>query len=79
MESFLLNFNLLLFLIFAYKKVRHGLHILQLENYYNDRYLVWMKKNVKTVFDIRVIGLLVISAIINFIDLKTGLIFVKSS
>lgn len=75
MESFLLNFNLLLFLIFAYKKIRHGLHILQLENYYNDRYLVWMKKNIKTVFDIRVIGLLVISAIINFIDLKTGLIF----
>ena len=66
MEVFLLNFNLLLFLIFSYKKVRHGLHILQLENYYNDRYLVWMQKNLKTVFNFKVLGLLLISAIICF-------------
>lgn len=75
MERVLLNFNLLLFLIFVYKKVRHGLHILQLENYYNDRYLVWMKKNIKTVFDIKVVGLLLISAIVYFINSKIGLIF----
>lgn len=75
MEVFLLNFNLLLFLIFAYKKVRHGLHILQLENYYNDRYLVWMQKNIRTVFNSKVLGLLIVSSIICFLNLKIGLIF----
>ena len=75
MEVFLLNFNLFLFLIFAYKKVRHGLHILQLENYYNDRYLVWMQKNIKTVLNLKVVGLLVISSLICFINLKIGLLF----
>jgi len=74
MEIALLEINLFLFLVFAYKKVRHGLHILQLENYYNDRYLVWMKKNIKTVLNIRVIGLLLISSIINFLNLKIGLV-----
>jgi len=74
MELALLEFNLFLFLIFSYKKIRHGLHILQLENYYNDRYFVWMQKNAKTVFNFKVIGLLVISSIINFINLKIGLI-----
>ena len=74
MEKVLLEFNLFLFLIFSYKKIRHGLHILQLENYYNDRYLAWMLKNIKTVLDIKVIGLLAISAIVSFINLKIGLI-----
>ena len=74
MEIVLLEFNLFLFLLFSYKKIRHGLHILQLENYYNDRYLVWMKKNIKTVLDPKVIGLLGISSVINFLDLKIGLI-----
>ena len=46
------------FAIYFYKKNRHGLHILQLENYYNDRYLAWMKNNIKT------IGLLVIPVIV---------------
>lgn len=74
MELALLEINLFLFLVFSYKKVRHGLHILQLENYYNDRYLVWMKKNIKTVLNTKVVGLLLISAIINFINLKVGLL-----
>ena len=52
------------FAIYFYKKNRHGLHILQLENYYNDRYLAWMKNNIKTIFDIKTIGLLVIPVIV---------------
>lgn len=58
------NINLLLFLIYFYKKVRHGLHILQLENYYNDRYATWMNQNIKTVFDIKVIGLMLIPVLL---------------
>ena len=46
METILLNICLILFAIYFYKKIRHGLHILQLENYYNDRYAVWLKKNI---------------------------------
>ena len=38
MEKLLLNFSLILVLIYFYKITRHGLHIWQLENYYLDRY-----------------------------------------
>ena len=60
----LANVSLLLFLVYFYKKVRHGLHILQLENYYNDRYATWMNQNIKAVFDIKVIGLMAIPIIL---------------
>jgi len=60
----LANVSLLLFLIYFYKKVRHGLHILQLENYYNDRYAAWMNQNIKTVFDVKVILAMLISRIL---------------
>ena len=60
----LANVSLLLFLVYFYKKVRHGLHILQLENYYNDRYAHWMHQNIKNVFDIKVIGLMLIPIIL---------------
>ena len=63
-HTLLLNISLALFVVYFYKKVRHGLHILQLENYYNDRYAVWMKNNIKTVLDVKVIGLMVIPMII---------------
>lgn len=64
MEKILINLNLIMFLIFLYKRTRHGLHILQLENYYNDRYLVWMKKNIKKVLNINTIVLLTIPILI---------------
>ena len=35
MEKVLVNIVLLLFFIYSYQRTRHGLHILQLENYYN--------------------------------------------
>lgn len=60
----LANVSLLLFLVYFYKKVRHGLHILQLENYYNDRYATWMNQNIKLVFDIKVIGLMAIPIVL---------------
>ena len=63
-NTLLLNVSLLLFLIYFYKKNRHGLHILQLENYYNDRYLAWLKNNLKIVLNIKVIELMIIPIII---------------
>jgi UDP-N-acetylmuramoyl-tripeptide--D-alanyl-D-alanine ligase len=64
MERFLLNFSLILILIYFYKITRHGLHILQLENYYIDRYAVWMKRYIKKVVNIKVIILLLIPIIL---------------
>ena len=43
-ERILLNVNLILFMYLLFKKLRRGLHILQLENYHNDRYLLWIRK-----------------------------------
>lgn len=79
MEKILLNTNLILFLIFFYKKTRQGLHILQLENYYNDRYIVWMKKYIKRVLDINTIVLLIIPILLfainqNIISLSVNIL-----
>ena len=70
MERFLLNFALILILVYFYKITRNGLHILQLENYYVDRYAVWMKRYIKTVVNIKVIVLLLIPIICFFINNK---------
>ena len=47
---------------------------MQLEHYYNDRYIKWMKENIKEVFDKKKIGLLVISSMVLFINEKIGVI-----
>lgn len=77
MEKVLLNINLILFLIFFYKKTKQGLHILQLENYYNDRYIVWMKKNIKKVLNINTIALLIIPIILYIINQNTVALIVN--
>lgn len=74
LQTLLVNISLALFIVYFYKKIRHGLHILQLENYYNDRYAFWMKNNLKTVLDIKVIGLMVIPIVV-FILGKTNIAF----
>lgn len=63
MEKLLSNISLILILIYFYKITRHGLHILQLENYYIDRYAVWMKRYIKKVINIKKIILLIIPII----------------
>ena len=79
MEKILLNLNLILILAYFYKVTRHGLHILQLENYYLDRYAVWMKRYLNKVLNIKTIILLLIPSILIFINNETitkiGLIF----
>ncbi len=68
MEKVLLNFNLILILTYFYRVARHGLHILQLENYYLDRYAIWMKRYLKKVLNIKTIILLIIPTILIFIN-----------
>lgn len=70
MQEFLIVFNLILFLILFYKRAREGLHILQLENYYNDRYIVWMKRYRKKVFDIKAIVALLVPIILFVFNLN---------
>lgn len=70
MQEFLIVLNLMLFLILFYKRAREGLHILQLENYYNDRYVVWMKRYSKKVFNIRAIVALLLPIILFIFNLN---------
>ena len=68
MEKVLLNFILLLTLIYFYRLTRHGIHMLQLESYFISRYAKWMKKNLKKVISIKAIVLLVISSVLILIN-----------
>ena len=69
----LLNISLFILYCYMFKKVRHGLHMLQLEYYKNDRYLNWKRKNSKQCFSYRDLVLILIPLICMF-NLKTGLI-----
>ena len=69
MEKVLLNFNLFLLLIYFYRIIRHGLHILQLENYYLSRYTNWMKKNLKKVLSLKNIILLLVPTIMIIVSI----------
>ena len=63
-ERILLNISLLLFIWIFYKKTRHGMHMLQLESYHNDRYIRWMKKNIKRVVKLPEIIMLLIPTVL---------------
>ncbi len=60
MERIISSLCLVLIFMYMYKVARHGLHIVQLENYYLDRYAVWMKRNIKKVLSLKVIVVLCI-------------------
>ena len=59
-----INIIFVLFLLYFLMTNRKGLHILQLEHYYKDRYIKWMKENFSTVFDFKRIALLLISSVV---------------
>lgn len=65
-EKILINIIAILVGIYFYKKMRHGMHILQLENYYNDRYSFWMKKNLSKIYSIKRFCLFLIPIILCF-------------
>lgn len=72
----LYNMALLTFIIYFYKKTRHGLHMLQLESYKNERYRKWVKIN-KTI-DIKEIILLLLVNILIYIGFETiGIILIN--
>ena len=60
MERVLLNISLLLLLIYFYRIARHGLHIVQLSNYYLDKYWAWTKRYKTTVLNIKTIVIILI-------------------
>ena len=59
-----INIIFVLFLFYFLRTNRKGLHILQLEHYYKDRYIKWMKQNLGIVFDFKKIILLLISSVV---------------
>lgn len=69
----LLEILLVLLYIYMHTKVRHGVHMLQLEYYKNDRYTNWINKNKKVVFSLRDI-LMFIGTTITILNLRVGLI-----
>ena len=71
MEKVLLNICLVLFMVYFYKRNRHGLHILQLENYYNDRYAKWMWQNKNKICNVKNIVLFILPIVILFINFET--------
>lgn len=69
-----INIIFVLFLFYFLRTNRKGLHILQLEHYYKDRYIKWMKQNLGIVFDFKKIILLLISSVVLIINSKIGFI-----
>ena len=62
----LLNVLIILIYVYYYYKLKHGIHMLQLESYFNDRYKVWMNKNKKEKVTLRDFLLLIPIAITGF-------------
>ena len=77
-DYILLEILLILLYIYMHTKVRHGVHMMQLEYYKNDRYKNWINKNQKVVFSFRDI-LMFIGTIITIINLRIGLIIIHTS
>ena len=72
MSYYLTNLVLVLFIIYFYKTNRKGLHIFQLEHYYKDRYVKWLRDNKNNVFNFNTLALLVISSMLFVINVKVG-------
>lgn len=66
-----INIIFVLFLFYFLRTNRKGLHMFQLEHYYKDRYIKWMKENIAIVFDIKKIALLLISSVVLALGYET--------
>ena len=73
----LLEIVLSILFIYMHTKIRHGVHMLQLEYYKNDRYKSWIKKNKKVVFSLRDV-LLFIGTIVTLINIKANFLLFLS-
>lgn len=72
-DLILLNLSYLIILIYFLYKLKHGLHIYQLEYYKHNRYKLWRKKNPEAVIKIRDICLL-FSGLFLIINFRVGVI-----
>ena len=69
----LLNVLVVLIYVYYYYKLKHGIHMLQLESYFNDRYKIWMNKNKKEKITLRDFLLIIPIAVTGF-NILAGLI-----
>ena len=72
-EFILLEISMALMSLYLIFKLRHGLHIFQLESYKPERYNTWMKKNKDDLINIREL-LLIVPLIILPFNLRISLI-----
>ncbi len=72
MSYYLTNLVLFLFIIYFYKTNRKGLHIFQLEHYYQDRYAKWLRDNKNQTFNFNNLALLFISSAILAFNTRIG-------
>ena len=68
MSHLKINIIFILFIFYFLRTNRKGLHMFQLEHYYKDRYIKWIKQNLNIVFDLKKIALLAISSIVLILD-----------
>jgi hypothetical protein len=71
MNILLINIVLVLFTVFFYKKIRNGMHILQLGHYYNEPYFQWQEENRAKIFKISEIVLLVVPILLLLVNQYT--------
>lgn len=69
----LLNVLVVLITAYYFYKLKHGIHMLQLESYFNDRYKAWMNKNKKEKIILRDM-LLLVPVIVSIFNVLAGLI-----
>ena len=69
-----INIIFVLFLFYFLRTNRKGLHILQLEHYYKDRYIKWIENNIDIVFNFKKIILLLISSIVLIMNSDVGFV-----
>ena len=73
LDLILLEISILIMCIYIVFKMRHGLHIFQLESYKHTRYNKWINKNKSDVFNIREL-MLIIPVIIAVFNIRAALI-----
>ena len=69
MSYYLTNLVLILFIVYFCKTNRKGLHIFQLEHYYKDRYIKWLRENNNQIFKVNNFALLFILSVILVINI----------
>ena len=65
------NIVFILFALCLYKKIKHGLHMYQLESYFFSRYMKWIKNNFKNIIKIPQVIMLIIPIVLLFAGKET--------